>query len=147
MARLYKEITQDELVTAVKKLYDGEDFPYDLPHRMFKDIEKCQLNWENYTDVENPEGFGLYTAGFKDLGDGLHVFIVNVGGDWEYPVALAIYMSENGLRAYIPSKGNAWDKTNGRAFNANDEVNGEYDAMVDNEAMMLDIKNRIKKKI
>lgn len=149
MARYYGEISKDDFLSKIKEVMDNEDYPYEMPKEIRKDF-KIDFDFENYTDFNDTNGFSDYPVGYKELADGFHVFFVNAGGDWEYPICFIIYWGHNKkLRAYIPKDGNAWHRKEKCAYGSNDS--GEYDEIkaekeVSEEKIITEILKHIIKK-
>lgn len=71
------------------------------------------------------------------------MYIGWAGGDWECPVYFVLYLDpKNKLRAYIPTKGNPYNRKNMQALGYDDN-DGEYDDDPNFHEMMEDIKARI----
>jgi len=156
MARFYTAINKADFLTHVKTLLnDHSEFPYDLPVKIEQDLNKVNFDWENYTQFDDTEGFGIYPVGHRELTKDFHIFFMNAGGDWEYPICFILYWNK-GLRAYIPKNGNAWNKKEKCAYGSEDDVfqkfeDGEYDPdTIDKEvsetAMIKEIMDHITKK-
>lgn len=81
-----------------------------------KDLEKVEFDLENYET--DPDGFRdhMPLVGYQTIGE-LTFLGVSAGGDWEIPIFFLIYVDEkNKLRAYIPSKGNAYNTQTKSAY-------------------------------
>ena len=59
MARFYTEISKEKFLEAVKNLMGNEEFPYELPAQIEKDLSKVNFDWENYTGFDDDEGLYL----------------------------------------------------------------------------------------
>lgn len=166
MARKAPIISLDELKTKISKYiksfddptYDDEDegFPYNLPLKVLdSDLAKIQFDFENYCigDADpsykkypmDNQGFSGYPCGYKILPSGIPVLLVNAGGDWEFPICFALYYDGKGIRGYIPTEGNVFDKKNKSAYGNSDEEIEEDNLqdLVNAEAIINDINNRI----
>jgi hypothetical protein len=124
MTRFYTEISKEVFLARVKTLMESEDFPYELPSQIEKDLSKVNFDWENFTNFNETISFASYPVGYRELKPGFHVFFVNAGGDWEFPVCFIFYWGDGKLRAYIPEDGNAWNKREKCAYGSE-----EYDNM------------------
>lgn len=146
MARFYTEISKNDFLSEVEKVMSDEDFPSDLSGRLQKDLGKVNFDWENFTYFGDDHGYCGYPFGYMELKPGFHVYFVNAGGDWEYPICFCFYWADE-LRAYIPKEGNAWNKAEKCAYGSEDdaEYDKEHDDEVDEEKIIEDILNRIVK--
>ena len=159
MARFYKVIDKQTFLAEVADLMDNDhkSFPYDLPQKIKDDLSKVNFDWENYTGFNETSGYGLYPVGHRELVKDFHVFFINAGGDWEYPICFILYWN-NGLRAYIPKEGNVWNKKQKCAYGSEDNLfenlededdfydPDKLDAMFDEQKMIKEILNHITKK-
>lgn len=135
---------------------DDEEFPYNLPLKVLdSDLAKIEFDFENYSlGGANPnypsetEGYVGYPCGYKILPSGIPVLLVNAGGDWEFPICFALYYDGKGLRGYIPTEGNVFDKKNKSAYGNSDEEIEEDNLqdLVNPEAIINDINSRIEVK-
>lgn len=138
MARFYTEISKKEFLDRIKELMSDDDEgelwcykEFSTSQKWIKDLRKVNFDFENCTDFDTTEGFATYPVGYEELKSGFHVFFVNAGGDWEFPICFIFYWGENELRAYIPKCGNAWNRKEKSAygnheddpFDPSDEVN------------------------
>lgn len=153
MARFYTETSKEEFLTKVKTLMNDEEFPYDMPKAIERDLKKVDFNWENYTSFGYNQNFSNYPVGYRELKPGFHVYFLNAGGDWEFPICLIFYWGDNKLRAYIPEAGNAWNKTEKCAYGSEDfamgcmeEDNEKHEAEISETKMINEIINHITKK-
>lgn len=110
MARYFKKISQEQLKDKIDAAKEKRNFcsQYDwktLTPQIEKDLDKCQFDCENVTE----EGYCTFDNGFT-------FFALTCGGDWEFPVFIILYYSGKELRAYIPDKGNPWNKTTKMAY-------------------------------
>jgi len=130
MARYYGEISKDDFFNKIKEVMDNEEYPYEMTPKIWQDLSKINFDCENYTDYKYTEGFAEYPVGYRELKEGFHVFFVNAGGDWEYPICFIIYWGyDNKLRGYIPKNGNIWNKKEKRAYD-NDEMTREIESQL-----------------
>ena len=74
------------------------------------DLAKIQHNEEN-----------LDAIGKIESSNGLTYLKCDVGGDWEAPMLFFLYWDGNKFRAYIPTYGNAFNRSTKTAFGNNDE--------------------------
>jgi len=150
MARYYGNITKIDFLNKIKELMDNDDYPYEMPTQILKDLSKINFDFENYTGFDKTKGYANYPVGYKELISGFHVFFVNAGGDWEFPICYIYYWGyDNKLRAYIPKDGNAWHRKEKCAYGSN--LSGEYDELeveneVSEEKIIHEILNHITKK-
>ena len=161
MARFYTEISKEDFLKKVKSLIVNEDedsddgFPWEMPAQIGKDLSKVSFDWENWTGFEygdrGNKGFADYPVGYRELKPGFHVFFMNAGGDWEFPICFIFYWGDNKLRAYIPENGNAWNKKEKCAYGSEDmeqemETEEIYQKEVSEEKMIDEIVHHIAKK-
>lgn len=117
---------------------------------------KVQFDMENYSLVEE-DSFAGYMCGIHTLPNGMHALFINAGGDWEFPICFIVYWSGKGLRAYVPTDGNVWNRKYKCAYGSEvnfecyeeEEWDGEEDLLatkVNNQSMISDIMNRVKEK-
>ena len=106
MPRYAPIITLDELKKKIDPLVlDNEEFPYEMPEKILKDISKIQFDFENCETGINPdwvvkmgksryhnEGFSNYPCGYKvlenNLGNELVVF-------WENEIPYKFFAQDN----------------------------------------------------
>jgi hypothetical protein len=159
MARFYKEIDKESFLKKVKDVMEREDkngydkYPYVLPKQIEKDLKKVNFDFENYTCFDDTDGYSDYPIGHKEIAPNFHIFFVNAGGDWEYPICFIFYWGDDKLRAYIPSDGNAWNKKEKCAYGSEDNTDYEedvpnnlHDMEVSEEKMITEILAHITKK-
>lgn len=127
MSRYFQKITLNELAEKLKPIMQDEDFPYNLPKSVEKDL-KVNFDWENYEygvvypanepalPSTNAKGFMNYPCGFQVLPNGMPALFINAGGDWETPVCFAIYWDGSALRGYVPTNGNMFNRKTKWAF-------------------------------
>jgi hypothetical protein len=149
MPRFYSQISKESFLEKVRSIMEHEDFPYEesLSDQILKDLSKVNFDFENYTSFrDNEEGFSTYPVGYWELNPGFHVFFVNAGGDWEYPICFIFYWDGKQIRAYIPEDGNAWNKKEKCAYGSesNEDADDEnHDDEVNEEKIIVDILSRI----
>ena len=144
MPRLAPIITLDELKEKLKPILGNEEFPYEMPEKLTKDISKVEFDFENYEYEGN--GFMNYPCGFRVLPNGLPVLFVNAGGDWEVPICFIIYWDGKSVRGYIPTKGNLFNQKEMCAYGSelNPDDDFDYEKLKSNEGEIIeDIMNRI----
>lgn len=159
MARFYTEISKEDFLKKVKTLLSNEDdeddkFPWEMPLSIAADLSKVRFDWENYTGFDARQGYASYPFGYKELKPGFHVFFMNAGGDWEFPVCFIFYWGDGKLRAYIPKEGNAWNKKEKCAYGSEEISYSEllatptedHDKEISEEKMIDEIVHHITKK-
>lgn len=150
MARFYTEISKEQFLTKVKNLMNDDEFPYELPLIIQKDLSKVNFDFENCTSFDDEEGYVKYPVGYRELKPNFHIFFVVAGGDWEYPVCFIFYWGDNKLRAYIPSDGNVWNKKEKCAYGYKDSGDFIDNKILDNQVsetkMIQEILQHITKK-
>jgi hypothetical protein len=159
MSRHAKLISLEKFKELTRELINDEEFPYNFPPKIEKDLSKVNFDFENYNlgkaDPMYEEeydsdfnGYCGYPCGYEILPNGLPVLFVNAGGDWENPICFVIYYDGKELRAYIPSDGNIWNKKEKCAYGSEDNIDDDFD--FDNlpegnpELIRNDVMNRIK---
>lgn len=156
MPRFYTEISKEEFLTKVRNLMETEDdeFPYELPTAIEKDLSKVNFDWENYTTFGEKTGYAKYPVGYRKLADNFHIYFVNAGGDWEYPICFIFYWGDGKLRAYIPSEGNVWNKKEKCAYGSEEDLDynnppqlGNLDLQISEPKMISEIFQHITKKV
>lgn len=149
MARFYTEISKEEFLNKVQKIMENEEYPYEMPKHLLKDLGKVNFDFENWTSFDEDGGFGNYPVGYQEIAPNFHVFFANAGGDWEYPICWIFYWGDKKMRAYIPEDGNAWNKKEKCAYGSDEnpkEDNESYDKEVSEEKMIAEILQHITKK-
>lgn len=153
MARFYTDISKEEFLTKVKNLMENEEFPYELPKQIEKDLGKVNFDWENFTGWEDKQNFAKYPVGYRKLADNFHIYFVNAGGDWEYPICFIFYWGDGKLRAYIPEDGNVWNKKEKCAYGSEEDIDydnppqmGDLDSQISESKMIFEIIYHITKK-
>jgi hypothetical protein len=145
--RYYKPTTQEEFLTKIEKLMTSEDFPYDnLSQKIRKDLSKVRFDFENVTCFGDKQGFSTYPVGHREIAPGFHIYFVNAGGDWEWPICFIFYLGSKGkLRAYIPEDGNAWNKEEKCVYGSDEKGDGDtaHDDEISEEKMVVEILSHI----
>ena len=132
MPRYFSKITIDEL----KSKIDFLDNPYLIRKKFEKDL-KVEFDFENF-DCDDDDLLGYHT-----LDNGLTFLGCSAGGDWETPVFFIIYFDGKKLRAYVPKKGNTWNKKTKQAYGNEEEEETEMDSEFNSKEILEDIKSRI----
>lgn len=144
MSRYAKLISLDELKAKVEPLVESDEFPYELPSQIEKDLSKVNFDFENTNFIDGYEG---YPCGWEVLPNGLPVLFVNAGGDWEQPICFILYWDGKKIRGYIPEDGNIFNKEQRCAYGSEDNDEEEIDfenlPKVDPTAIRNDIMRRI----
>lgn len=76
---------------------------------------------------------GLY--GFQTLPNGMEILGLFIGGDWEIPVNVILYLKNGKLYNYIPMNGNIFDRIDYKAFDEN--VFKNTDKLMYNKSLMI----------
>jgi hypothetical protein len=76
---------------------------------------------------------GLY--GFQTLPNGMEILGLFIGGDWEIPVNVILYLKNGKLYNYIPVHGNIFDRVDYKAFDEN--VFENNDELMYNKSLMI----------
>ena len=120
--RKHGKIEKEAFLEEVRKTMEDEGFSSEMPDRIYDDLKKVRFDLENTTGFSSSEGFAGYPVGHRETRPGLHVFFVNAGGDWEFPVCFVFYWGHEGmLRAYVPKDGNAWCKKEKCAYGSEED--------------------------
>lgn len=137
MSRYAKIIPMAEFQKKIQRLLELDDFPYEMSTKITQDLSKINFDWENYNignadpDYEQyPEdfsGYAGYPCGFETLENGMPVFFINAGGDWEHPICLCLYWDGKALRGYIPEEGNVFNKKERCAYGSEEDMDDEMD--------------------
>ncbi len=157
MARYYTLMTKEDFLKKIKSLMftnnegnenydedrdDDEFYPYNLPKAIRNDLSKVEFDFENFSEFNDMRPDVL--EGYREIADGFHVFFAWAGGDCEFPVTWIFYNSDKGIRAYIPSDGNPWDKKNKSAYGGEySEEGSKQDIIVNESKITADILKRI----
>jgi len=127
----------------VSDLYDNErwtaddinDVEYFILNEICKHCENrfiVDFDFENIHMTDIDMG-GLY--GFQTLPNGMEILGLFIGGDWEIPVNVILYLKNGKLYNYIPVNGNIFDRVNYKAFNENAFENN--DELMYNKSLMI----------
>jgi len=140
MGRTFVAITEDELREKIRQVavplmdeeWDepglrGEILAVTNNAQIKKDL-KIEFDFENF-ECEAGEGYNgtKSVTGLRTLPNGLTHIGCSAGGDWEIPVFFIVYWDGQKLRAYIPTKGNPFNRTKKQAY-GNDEQ-ADYEDM------------------
>lgn len=90
------------------------------------------FDFENIT-MTDIDMEGLY--GFQTLPNGMEILGLFIGGDWEIPVNVILYLKNGKLYNYIPINGNIFDRVNYKAFDENIFENN--DELMYNKSLMI----------
>ena len=90
------------------------------------------FDFENITMTDIDMG-GLY--GFQTLPNGMEILGLFIGGDWEIPVNVILYLKNGKLYNYIPMNGNIFDRIDYKAFDEN--VFENNDKLLYNKSLMI----------
>lgn len=93
------------------------------------------FDFENITMTDIDMG-GLY--GFQTLPNGMEILGLFIGGDWEIPVNVILYLKNGKLYNYIPMNGNIFDRIDYKAFDENVFKNNDK-LMYDKSLMIKEI--------
>ncbi len=120
MAISYKHgATQKELENMIKN--SGDEYDNGISHVMWNaphtEPHKVKYDCENITGIGDEFNMPGFKPGYAKLRDGTAVRWVGVGGDWEMPLAVCVYIGEDGdLKLYVPKAGNVWNYETGYAY-------------------------------
>jgi hypothetical protein len=127
----------------VSDLYDNEcwtaDDINDVEYYILNSICRCcenrfivDFDFENIHMTDIDMG-GLY--GFQTLPNGMEILGLFIGGDWEIPVNVILYLKNGKLYNYIPMNGNIFDRIDYKAFDEN--VFENNDKLMYNKSLMI----------
>lgn len=127
----------------VSDLYDNErwtvddinDVEYYILNEICKHCENrfiVDFDFENIHMTDIDMG-GLY--GFQTLPNGMEILGLFIGGDWEIPVNVILYLKNGKLYNYIPMNGNIFDRVDYKAFDEN--VFENNDKLMYNKSLMI----------
>ena len=150
-----KNVTEEELRKKVNEGLEQEkartklprNYIYDIPsidEDLFGEGKQVQFDCENITDPDNEESWFCWpemrTVGYATLENGLEVCWYSAGGDWEAPIAFIVYLGEDDqLHAYVPERGNCYNKKFKSAYGNNDDYEEADDDGFDQYEMEKDI--------
>ena len=91
------------------------------------DLKKVEFDLENIMDKdsENWDGADTKLLGFHTV-NGKSFCGLFGGGDWEFPVFFILYCDGKDIRAYIPEKGNVYNKDLKSAIGNNEDEDDAY---------------------
>ena len=127
----------------VSDLYDNErwttddinDVEYYILNKICRHCENrfiVDFDFENIHMTDIDMG-GLY--GFQTLSNGMEILGLFIGGDWEIPVNVVLYLKNGKLYNYIPVNGNIFDRVDYKAFD--EHVFENNDKLMYNKSLMI----------
>lgn len=134
-------VTIDDLRSKIDKAGGVYDILYcKRSQKICNDLKKIEFDCENVTDPDDEDGgFNMpgFQHGYDMLPNSVAVCWCGAGGDWEDPLALCIYVGDDGsLRAYIPKGGNAYNfKTKAAIGNWCEDDDNEDDASENDDSI------------
>jgi len=175
MGRFYKKISKEHFLLEIDKVFTYYEENGQFNSAIEKDISKVEVDRENISRYEGKpdpkyypksgSNFASYLVSYYKMPEeDFHVYFVNVGGDWEFPICFILYWDGSKIRGYIPTEGNIFHKKQKVAFGSHEPDSGKskYDSLkdndeefddeelnkqIDNTKIVEDISNRIKLKI
>ena len=122
----------------VSDLYDNErwtaddinDVEYYILNEICRHCENrffVDFDFENIHMTDIDMG-GLY--GFQTLPNGMEILGLFIGGDWEIPVNVILYLKNGKLYNYIPVNGNIFDRIDYKAFDENVFENNDNNTFI-----------------
>ena len=143
MPRFAKEnLTISDLKKKIESFNDGEGDPYMIIEeslRVQQDLAKIAIDSENADYIGEFDMPGTEDLNKFEMLNGIPGAWCALGGDWQLPIVFVLYIGVNGeIRAYIPSKGNAFDHKNKCAY----EQDGPFYKFNADE-LRADVTNRI----
>ena len=121
-----EEFTEKELMESSDDKIVHFLFSYGTLGKIQKDLEKVQFDFENLT--LSKDDFGNVISdwmGVQQTGD-LTFIGGYAGGDWEIPVAFAIYHDGKTWRGYVPEDGNTYNHDLKCAYGSEEEVDENW---------------------
>ena len=144
--------TIDDLKKKIESLGGIYDVLYrNSPDKLYSDIhDKLEVDGENSELIGKFDMPGTEDLEQFEMLNGVPIAWCGMGGDWEMPIVVALYIGYKGeLRAYVPKDGNAYNKKNKAAFgneDDDDEFDEDKDYVFDADKLREDVKNRIQAK-
>lgn len=114
------------------------------------DLSKIEVDGENSALVREFDMPGTEDLEQFEVLNGVPVAWCCMGGDWEMPIVVALYIGDKDeLRAYIPKDGNAYNKKAKAAYGNDDEedFDKDRDYVFDSDKLREDVKGRIQIKV
>jgi hypothetical protein len=149
MSRYAKQgITEEALQSKIDDV-GGPHEAFTNVQSVINDIKKIEVDCENVLgddyDLEeldySEDGFSY---GYDTLSSGVVVRWFKIGGDWEIPVGVCLYVGDDSrLRAYIPKDGNVYNKRLKSAYGNNDDGEDHMEDEFDMDAMRNAASKRI----
>lgn len=128
--RVAVKITPKEFEEKMHAIWDkhientyGKFTPSNFVYRFCRqhlDFEEMKAVRDDLAKIQHDEE-NLDTIGKIESSNGLTYLKCDVGGDWEAPMLFFLYWDGNKFRAYIPTYGNAFNRSTKTAFGNNDE--------------------------
>lgn len=135
-------LTISDLKKKIKSFNGGNGNPYVLieeSSKILKDLTKIDVDFENVDYIGRFRMPGTKDLNKFEMLNGIPIAWCAAGGDWQLPLVFVLYIGDKGeLRAYIPSKGNAFDHKNKCAY----EQDGPFYKFNADE-LRADVTNRI----
>ena len=128
--RVAAKITPKEFEEKMHAIWDkhientyGKFTPSNFVYRFCRqhlDFEEMKAVRDDLAKIQHDEE-NLDAIGKIESSNGLTYLKCDVGGDWEAPMLFFLYWDGNKFRAYIPTYGNAFNRSTKTAFGNNDE--------------------------
>jgi hypothetical protein len=115
----------DSLRAMIDKMKEEQHIYWAMPFSVDFDFENIHMT--------NIDMGGLY--GFQTLPNGMEILGLFIGGDWEIPVNVILYLKNGKLYNYIPVNGNIFDRVDYKAFDEN--VFENNDKLMYNKSLMI----------
>ena len=113
-------LTISDLKKKIESFNDNDGDPYMVVEesmRVQQDLAKISVDFENVDYIGEFDMPGTENLSKFEMLNGIPIAWCAAGGDYQLPLVFVLYIGDKGeLRAYIPSKGNAFDHKNKCAY-------------------------------
>ena len=132
--RYAPKMSMDDFKSTIVSLAISKDFEADYGPikgtpdygRMIYDVDsnmpKACSDWDSEIEFSREN---IEIEDFYMTNDGVPFILLCAGGDWEMPLALALYFDGTDFRGYIPNDGNVFNKALKTAFGNDDSDDAE----------------------
>ena len=122
LVKAKRDTSREDFISALNDLTEKADAEEmsSIADALSEDLENSGIEFdtENCT-CDQKEHFDMpgFFVGLDALPGGTPIMWFGAGGDWEQPIAFCIYLGvDNKIHAYVPVKGNCFNKVKGAAF-------------------------------
>jgi hypothetical protein len=117
--RTFKKMSLGAFEELFLATFDKDGYDPLATDEVQKDLQLVNFDFENASFTDAYENLPV---GFHVLDNGMPCVFANAGGDWEHPVGYIVYHDGETFRAYIPHRGNVWNRITKTAFGSEQEV-------------------------